>query len=374
MTLSLVLGVCLLAFSLRRPAASAAGVALAAECRSEIVPVSPALLKDEEFKGSRVASRLAAAPPVFDVETDLPAAYNIATPRHEYQRLNNCGPVTAMMTLDLYGISVTQAEAASYLKPGAGDRNVTMDEMAHYLNNYGLNAPIRVGGDLELVQRLVSHNVPVILHQQMTLSDDIGHYRVATGYDEARGIVVTHDSYLGPEHLIPFETFMTLWAPYHFEYIPVFWFDREDEVRELLGSAWDEGENWAEALEQAQRDTTETPNDAFAWWRLGQARHHTGDYAAAYNAFQEAVALGLPDKHFWYQFTPFETLLEVEDYDELLRFSNRVLAGYPTNPEVLVYKGRALAGLGQSREATRLFQRALAEDPQNALARAALAN
>ena len=57
---------------------------------------------------------------------------------HEYQRVNNCGPVTAKMALSLLGIRVTQLQAAATLKENGLDRNVSVNEVARYLERFGL--------------------------------------------------------------------------------------------------------------------------------------------------------------------------------------------------------------------------------------------
>lgn len=332
------------------------------------VPIRPtvtvALKVDAEVKPVTVAFK----PPL----PPLPSSHTLPQPRFDYQHLNNCGPVTAMMALDMYGIEVTQHEAASVLKPGPTDRNVTMEEIQRYFASYGLNAPIRVSGDLETLKRLIAAGIPVILNQQMTLHDDIGHFRLITGYDDKAGVVIAQDSYSGPNQRLSYDVLMKLWAPYNYQYMPVFKKSDLALAKRILGDNWDVTANWQNSLKRAVKAVHQHPKDANAWWRLGESRQYTGDYQGAYKAFGQAIDIGLPEKQFWYQFTPFKTLLVLGRYKELEQLANQTLAGYPSDPEVLVYKGRALEKLDQPQKARALYQKALAADPQNRLAKEAL--
>ena len=303
----------------------------------------------------------------------LPVRAELSQPRHAYQLMNNCGPVTAMMALSLFDINVSQAEAAAALKPGAFDRNVTSTELTNYIESFGVNAPVRIRGKLDLIKRLIVAGIPVIVHQRMTVNDDIGHYRLITAYDDATSTLTAADSYMGPRYSLDYASFKALWGAYHYEYVPLFSDDQSDVVRSILGESWDPDANWRMALNVAQSEVLDQPDDVYAWWRLGQAQHATGNSAAALESFVRSSELGLPLRHFWYQYSPFEVLFALGDYEELERWTNSVLAGYPGNPEVLVYKGKALEATGRADEAQVLYRRALAVDPQNLLATAALA-
>ena len=50
--------------------------------------------------------------------------------RHEYQRLNNCGPVTIGMAMSDWGGRQNQYQIAPLLKPNKADNNVGPDELA----------------------------------------------------------------------------------------------------------------------------------------------------------------------------------------------------------------------------------------------------
>ena len=82
---------------------------------------------------------------------------------HEYQTWNNCGPATLAMALSYYGWQGTQADMAPALKSDPDDKNVGLEEMAAYAHFLGLEALVRVNGDLARLKLLLSNGFPVII-------------------------------------------------------------------------------------------------------------------------------------------------------------------------------------------------------------------
>lgn len=76
----------------------------------------------------------------------IPAQYTIETMSHAYQKLNNCGPVSASMAASSFGIDFDQFFAAERLKGSDKDKNVAPDELAAFLETQGLQAIYRVNG------------------------------------------------------------------------------------------------------------------------------------------------------------------------------------------------------------------------------------
>ncbi|MBB6097766.1 hypothetical protein HNR42_001183 [Deinobacterium chartae] len=280
------------------------------------------------------AGGLAAAAPALPARAVLPGLH------HEYQRLNNCGPVTALMTLSLFGKTVAQPAAAAALKEDARDRNVTVPEMARYLERFGLRTAWRFAGTPATLKHLIAAGVPVILHQQMKTTDDIGHYRVVYGYG-ADGVYVG-DSYLGPKVTYPDAALEKLWRPYNGEYLVVYRPDQQAAVQRALGKNWNRRANWRSLEASARARLQRDPQDAFAWWGLGQARAALGAPRGAADAFLRAHRLGLPEKHYWYQQDALEAWNRVGRYDLTLKVATRELRGYPNSTELLRLKAEAL--------------------------------
>ena len=268
--------------------------------------------------------------------TDIPAA-------HVYQKLNNCGPVTAKMVLASYGKTVTQVQAAGALKDGPNDRNVSVDELAHYLSGFGLRTVHRRAGTPGQVRALVQAGFPVILHQQMKLTDDIGHFRVA--YAGAPGAVTFADSYLGPRLRLSDKDLNTLWQPYNGEYLVAYPPGREAELAAVLGDDWQRRHNLLHLERETRARVQMDPEDTYAWLGLGVARAALGAPNGAADAFYRAQKLGLPDKQYWYQQDALVAWNRVGRYDLTLRVAGRVLKGYPDSKELGALYRRALEAL-----------------------------
>jgi hypothetical protein len=50
---------------------------------------------------------------------------------HEYQKLNNCGPVALAIALSYYGVERTQFDIAPLVKGYNKDKNVSPEELLH---------------------------------------------------------------------------------------------------------------------------------------------------------------------------------------------------------------------------------------------------
>jgi Peptidase_C39 like family len=309
---------------------------------------------------------------LFSLATSVMAASTVLPGlKHEYQRLNNCGPVTAKMTLSLYGISVTQAAAANALKTSTRDRNVTVPEVGRYLERFGFRTLRRWAGSPDQLRRLVAAGFPVVLHQQMKLTDDIGHYRVAYGFDAA-GVIVG-DSFLGPRLKLSNRDLETLWTPYAGEYLIAYKPNREAALRLILGTDWDRTSNLRRLERESAQRARQNPNDALAWWGLGIAQLALGDSNRAANAFVRSQTIGLQPRHYWYQQDAFEAWNRVGRYDLTLKVAARALRAYPTSFEIGLRYAQALEGLGQRAAAQRAYRAVLVEAPKSAVALRALA-
>jgi len=218
---------------------------------------------------------------------------------HEYQRMNNCGPITAKMTLSLEGVRVTQAQAAAALKESKLDRNVSVNEVARYLERFGLKTLNRWAATPAQVRRLLAVGVPVMAHQQMKLTDDIGHYRVAYAADSSS--ITFGDSYLGSSVRLLDNTLERLWKSYGGDFLVVYKPGQEAAVRKALGDDWNPFTNLAKLERMSRAQIALNPDDALAWWNLGRSRLLRGSAQTAAQAFLKADALGLPAKHYWYQ-------------------------------------------------------------------------
>lgn len=283
---------------------------------------------------------------------------------HDWQRLNNCGPTTAAMALSYYGYTFTQYDIAPLVKGADTDKNVAPEDLTAFLRAQGFAAPIRVNGDLAMLEQLLANGVPVIVEQWLEREGDplTGHYRLVRGYDENAGVFIVNDSYLGPNLRYDMQTFDRWWRAFNRLYIPLYRPEQEATVRAIVGeAAWPEEGMWQGAAARAQQALAQNPNDLYAWFNLGTARLRLGDAAGAVEAFEQAVALGLPQRMLWYQFAPFEAWNATAQYERTLAMSEPYLQWQIE--EIHYHRGYALEGLGRYDEARAEYNLALALHP-----------
>ena len=93
--------------------------------------------------------------------TPLPAQAALTGIQHMFQMWNNCGPANLAMALSYWGWKGDQRLPAAFLKPNGRDKNVMPYEMETYVEQQaGLDAVVRVGGDLEMLKALYRGRFP----------------------------------------------------------------------------------------------------------------------------------------------------------------------------------------------------------------------
>ncbi|PNY81911.1 C39 family peptidase [Deinococcus koreensis] len=340
----------------------------------------------EPVEAEPEAAPMEAPAPVSTVEpTVLPTSASVGAIRHEYQRMNNCGPVTIGMALNRWGSSKTQYDIAPQLKPSKGDVNVSPDELAPYARTQGMDVHLARGGDRTMLRTLLAAGFPVIVETWFVTPDSggMGHYRLLTGYDDAAQTFSALDSYLGPLKM-NYAAFDGLWRSFGRTYLVVTPPQKTAQMRALLGDRADPAWAKREALRVAQAEADRL-GDAVSYLNLGQARLELGDTVGATKAFDQALAArpdraldptrpgwvqgGLAWRALWYSFGPFEAYTRTGRYGDVLRLSGAVLRSVPTHEEAQYWRARALAGLGRTAEAQAAYREALRLRPAFAEAR-----
>lgn len=299
-----------------------------------------------------------------DVLSQIPQEKLLGPMTHDYQRWNNCGPVTAAMTVSFFGVSQTQAQAASWLKPNPDDKHVSGEEMIWYLESFNLKGQVRVGGTIEIVEQLLANNVPVIVYNLLNDKEDIGHYRAMRGYDNQKQVLISNDSYYGPSRELTFPQFLKLWKPFNYKFIPVWRPEDEEKVKKILGDFADDKKMYENALSISEKELAATPNDSFAL--LNKAENLLGleRFQGAKESFEKAQSIGLPRRTLWYITWPVKIYRELGEHDKVFELSEQVFAsGARLSSEYYLERGLSYVVMGQKEKAKEEFNLALSYQP-----------
>lgn len=314
--------------------------------------------------------------------TPIPASVSLTPPAYEKQDINNCGPATLAMYLRYYGWEGDQYDIASKLKPQREDRNVNIEELTYYARtNAGwLNVEYRVGGTLELLKQLLAAGFPVVIEESFFFEESYwpnddhwaAHYNLLTGYDDATQTFTVQDSFYGADRTMSYEQVDEYWQSFNRVYFLVYPPDREPVIKEILGPDWDPDANRQRALEAAQAEIDQDPENAFAWFNLGTNLLYFERYQEAAQAYDQARQIGLPQRMLRYQFGPFLAYFHAGRTEDLLALSEYALQRTPNAEEALLWRGWALFRQGDVNGAAASFQKALVENPTYQDARYAL--
>jgi len=305
--------------------------------------------------------------------------------RHEWQTWNNCGPATIAMNLSYFGSTIDQAQAGAVLRLSADDKNVSPYELVAYAQQQGYVSQRLVNGSADLARTLLSNGIPVLVEtwHEDAPDDGMGHYRLLVGYDDAAQTWTVYDSY-DRTNLIAAEPYGglrfsfremdNLWKVFNRAFVLAYPPDRAPVVDAILGAYNVTPQTmYAAAAVEAQAELTANPADAFAWFNLGSSLTAQGQYGEAAAAFDQARAIGLPWRMFWYQFEIFEAYMALGRAQDVIALADQVNAVTTSIEEIHYWRGRALAMLGDRAGAEQAIQQSLALNPSFAPAQQAAA-
>lgn len=234
------------------------------------------------------------------------------------------------MALAHYGINVSQTELGNILRPyqipngDNDDKSVTLRELAVHAEGYGLVAYHRPGGTIELVKRFLSAGYPVITRTLTRQGEDIGHFRVVTGYDESAGVLIQDDSLQGANLRYPYQEFLTLWQHFNYEYLVLLPDGEEPFAESVLGEQIDELTAWQFAAERARQNLAANPPNVTSRFNLSIAHYHLGEYEQAIQEYEQ-VASRLPARTLWYQLEPVLAYFELGDYERVFMLTSQII-------------------------------------------------
>jgi hypothetical protein len=166
--------------------------------------------------------------------TSIPPAASVGPMSYISQTLNNCGPASVAEVLDYWGIHRTQGQVQAVLRADGNPNGMAPFGIPAYARSLGMSAFMGTGGNQQLIKSLIAGGFPVIVSQWVSLSDHYGHYRPVGAYDDARGVFLSSDSYLGPNHVIGYGEFDTLWASSNSRFYVIYPPAREQALQNIF--------------------------------------------------------------------------------------------------------------------------------------------
>jgi hypothetical protein len=291
---------------------------------------------------------------------------------HVSQHLNNCGPASVSMVLAHFGITQSQEEIAQVSRPSASDINVRLDELADYLRAQGLSTRYGVEGTPELLTLFASNSVPVIVESWIEYRGGMGHFRVVRGFDADDRKLIMHDPLGGADLRFSYEVFDAGWQVFNRHYLAVYRPEQEPIVAAILGDDYDQRAMRQRALDAAVARVDDQPGNAYAWLNLGDDYAALGQYAEARQAYEKAVAQGLPDRLLWYYYWPLETYNALGEYQRTIELTTAIIRCTNGLEEMYYLRGMAYRGQGKLEQARADYRAALARNPNYAAAQEAL--
>jgi tetratricopeptide (TPR) repeat protein len=314
--------------------------------------------------------------------TPIPPQVRLASPAYEREDLNNCGPAALAMNLKVFGWQGDQYTISDEIKPIQGDRNVNVEELQYYVRNFAgyLKTEYRVGGDINLLKRILASGLPVMIEEGYTVdknywpNDDrwAGHYLLINGYNDETQTFLTQDVFVGPNVEVKYSDLDKRWQSFNRVYIMVYPADKEEELKQVLGADWDVDANRKKAQETALAETKSDPGNVYAWFNLGSNLVYFERYDQASLAYDTARKIGFPQRMLRYQFGPFLAYFHSLRTDDLLTLTENSLQRTPNAEEALLWEGWAQYRLGNKLDALSYFQKALDARPGYADAEYAL--
>ena len=310
--------------------------------------------------------------------TPIPQSIQLTGFKHEYQTWNNCGPATLSMALTFWGWEGNQQPIAAFTKPNSRDKNVMPYELAAFVEEKtDLLVLSRVGGEIDLLKRLIASGFPVIIEKGFEgpeFEGWMGHYELATGYDDKGQQFTLQDSYYGPDQVMTYDDLENYWRAFNFTYLVIYPSERKDEVETILGGQMDEEDNYRLAAQMASDEIYSlTGRDQFfAWFNRGTSLVRLQDYAGAANAYDQAFALypAIPEKErpwrmMWYQTGPYWAYYYTGRYQDVIELATKTLDSMsePVLEETYYWRALARESLGDKKGTIKDLQSALKFHP-----------
>ncbi len=297
---------------------------------------------------------------------DYPASKVIQGLAWVGQTFNNCSSVGLMIAISHWGVRDTQEAIAEGTRPwnnptgNNDDKSVTLYELAAYAEaKHGLVTYVRPNGDIETLKKFVANDIPVLTRALMYPKDDIVHYRVIRGYDEARNIVIESDGIQGPNVEYSYDDWMHMWKDFNYSYLIIVPNGKQELAEKLLGEDLSEKTAWQNAKARAQAEVAADSSNIRAKYNVITAMYYLGDYEGTVREF-EKIESQLTRRKLWYQMEPIEAYFKLGNYDRVMALSGAIINDSNKSvSELYVMRGKIYESRGDAAAARAEYQKAV---------------
>jgi hypothetical protein len=315
--------------------------------------------------------------------TPLPERVILSGVRYQDQHglWNYCAPANLAMGLSYWGWQGERTDVGPVLKPFEKDKNVMPYEMADYVQTHtNLNALIRHGGTLDTLKKLIAAGFVPLIEKGIVIRDIngklgwMGHYSTITGYDDAKKVFITQDSYFEPDFKVSYDDLLWQWRSFNYIFLVIYPPEREAELLDLLGPYADPQTAFQIAAQTAAEEAVRLDGveKFFAYFNRGTSLVNLQDYAGAASTYDQAFALmaALPEKDrpwrmMWYQTGPYFAYYYTGRYQDVEGLATTTIeaAAEPFLEESFVWRARARLALGNRAGAAEDVRKALEYHP-----------
>jgi len=190
-----------------------------------------------------------------------------------------------------------------------------------------------------------------------------GHYLLLTGYDDARQVFRSQDSYKGADQEVSYADLDEGWQTFNRVFLFLYRPEEQAAIDSLLGPDTDPDANRQRALNAALAEANGDPDNPYAWFNLGTNLVYFERYGEAADAFDTALSIGLPWRFTRYQFGPYLAYFNQGRFEDVVELADATL--YRTNKAVesLLWRGWARFRMGNTLAAIEDFRSALGIHP-----------
>lgn len=282
------------------------------------------------------------------------------------QTFNNCSSVATMIALSYWGVTDTQEAIAEATRPwnnrngNNDDKSVTLYELADYAKTkHGMSVYVRPNGDIELLKKFITNDIPVLTRTLMYPKDDIVHYRVVRGYDDTKKVIIETDGVYGKSYKYSYDDWMHLWKDFNYAYVIIVPKEKEALVVAILGEQADETYAWQKAKERAIREYKEDPSRTWAKYNEITAMYHLKDYNGVLTEY-EKIKDTLTRRTLWYQMEPIESYFILKHYDKVIEIADKIINDNNKSvSELYVMKGKIYESKGDVAAAKKEYEKAI---------------